>query len=261
MKIVSWNVNSIKARLENALQWVEANNPDILMLQELKCEEYAFPYDAFSHLSYNYAISGQKTYNGVAILSKYPIDEIKTALPNSPCPDQARFIEISCNTPLGYMRAINVYVPNGGEVGSDKFDLKMNFLPALKNYLKSIQNYAENIVIGGDFNVAPFDIDVYDSSTLAHSTCFTLQERKLMREILNEWHDLYRVINPLSNEYSWWDYRAGGFQKNHGMRIDFLLGNAKLVDITLSAIIDKNVRAQEKASDHAPVVITLRSTV
>ena len=147
MKIVSWNVNSIKARLENVLKWIEANNPDILMIQELKCEESAFPYDAFSHLSYNYAIAGQKTYNGVAILSKYPIDEVKTDLPNSPCPEQARFVEIGLNSPIGYMRAINVYVPNGGEVGSDKFDIKLKFLPALQDYLKSIRNHEENIII------------------------------------------------------------------------------------------------------------------
>ena len=175
MKIASWNVNSIKARLENVLKWIEANNPDILMLQELKCEESAFPYDAFSHLSYNYAIVGQKTYNGVAILSKYPIDEIKCDLPGSPCHDQARFVEIGFNGPFGYVRAINVYAPNGGEVGSDKFDIKLKFLPALQDYLRSIQSYEENIVIGGDFNVAPFDIDVYDFKELENSTCFTLQ--------------------------------------------------------------------------------------
>jgi len=133
----------------------------------------------------------------------------------------------------------------------------MKFLPALKNYLKSIQNYEENIVVGGDFNVAPFDIDVYDAKELENSTCFTLQERKLMREILNEWHDLYRLMNPLAHEYSWWDYRAGGFQRNHGMRIDFLLGNAKLADHVSGATIDKGARAKEKASDHAPVVVTL----
>ncbi len=258
MKIASWNVNSIKARLENVLKWIEANDPDILMLQELKCEESAFPYDAFSHLSYNYAISGQKTYNGVAILSKYPIDEIKTNLPHSPCSDQARFVEIGFSSPIGYMRAINIYVPNGGEIGSDKFDIKMNFLPALQSYLKSIQNYEENIIIGGDFNVAPFDSDVYNAQELENSTCFTLQERKLMREILNDnWHDLYRLMNPLSHEYSWWDYRAGGFQKNHGMRIDFLLSNAKIVDHLSTATIDRHARSEEKASDHAPVIVTL----
>lgn len=258
MKIVSWNVNSIKARLENVLKWIEANNPDILMLQELKCEESAFPYDAFSHLSYNYAIVGQKTYNGVAILSKYPIDEIKTSLPNSPCPEHARFVEIGFNGPIGYIRAINVYVPNGGEVGSDKFEIKLKFLPALRDYLKSIQTYEENIIIGGDFNVAPFDIDVYDPKHLENSTCFTLAERKLMHEILNDhWHDLYRIANPSSNEYSWWDYRAGGFQRNHGMRIDFLLGNAKVVDHMSSSSIDKQARGEDKASDHTPVVMIM----
>jgi len=258
MKVVSWNVNSIKARLESVLRWVEANNPDILMIQELKCEEPAFPYEAFSHLSYNFAISGQKTYNGVAILSKYPIDEIKTEFPGNPCPEQARFIEVSFASPAGYMRAINVYVPNGGEVGSDKFDIKLKFLSALQDYLRSIQNYEENIIIGGDFNVAPFDVDVYSPQKLENTTCFTLQERKLMREILNDnWHDLYRTANPTSNDYSWWDYRAGAFQHNHGMRIDFLLGNAKFANKVSAVVIEAQTRAEEKASDHVPVVVII----
>ena len=256
MKIVSWNVNSIKARLETVLKWIEANDPDILMLQELKCEESAFPYDAFSHLSYNYAIVGQKTYNGVAILSKYPIDEIITDLPGGPCPEQARFVAIGCSSPIGYLRAINIYVPNGGEVGSDKFDIKLKFLPALKEYLRKIHKYDEHIIIGGDFNVAPFDIDVYDPKELENSTCFTLQERKLMREILNDnWHDLYRLMHPTANEYSWWDYRAGGFARNHGMRIDFLLGNASIAKYVSDVLIDKQIRGEEKASDHAPVTV------
>lgn len=261
MKVVSWNVNSIKARLPNVIEWVEQNIPDILMLQELKCEETAFPYDAFSHLSYNHAIFGQKTYNGVAILSKYPIDEIKKTFPSNPCPDQARFIEIAYSGPLGYTRAINLYVPNGGEVGSDKFALKLEFLSAVRNYLRSISNYDENIIIGGDFNVAPFDIDVYSTSNLENSTCFTLTERKLMRQILNDnWLDLYRILYPSSHEYSWWDYRAGAFQNNHGMRIDFLLGNAKLANNLSSIFIDRDSRAKEKASDHVPVTAVFAST-
>lgn len=258
MKIASWNVNSIKARINNVLGWIEAHNPDILMLQELKCEESTFPYDSFSHLHYNYAISGQKTYNGVAVLSKYPIDDIKTDFPDNPCQDQARFIEITCKTDAGYLRAINLYVPNGGEVGSDKFVMKIKFLKSLLNYMESIKNREELIVIGGDFNVAPFDIDVYSPNDLANSTCFTLQERKLLREIINDgWHDLFRTLHTHSNDYSWWDYRAGAFQRNNGMRIDFLLGNAKLLDNLVSVSIDKDARAAEKSSDHVPIVAVL----
>lgn len=256
MKIVSWNVNSIKARLENVLEWVSYNNPDILMLQELKCEEASFPYEALSHLSYNYAISGQKTYNGVAILSKYPIDDIKKDFTGNPCPEQARFVEISYNSPLGYMRAINVYVPNGGEVGSEKFALKLEFLKALKVYLSNVQSKEENIVIGGDFNVAPFDIDVYSPKDLENSTCFTLEERKLLRAIINDdWIDLYRILHNKKTEFSWWDYRAGALQHNHGMRIDFLLGNTTLACKASAAHIDKAARSKEKASDHAPVIV------
>lgn len=256
MKIASWNVNSIKARIDSSTKWIESASPDILMLQEVKCEEDAFPHDSFSHLPYNYAISGQKTYNGVAILAKYKIDEIKKDFPNNPCPEQARFIEASMDSPIGYLRAINVYVPNGGEVGSDKFELKFKFFEALTNYLESIKNYDENIVIGGDFNIAPFNIDVYSPKDLENSTCFTLGERQIFRKLLNNgWIDLFRLKNNDLQEYSWWDYRAGAFQKDHGMRIDFLLGNSTLSNFLKNAFIDKEPRSNQKPSDHTPVII------
>ena len=256
MKIACWNVNSIKSRLHALIPWIEANAPDIILFQELKCEEEAFPYDAFSHLSYNYAISGQKTYNGVAIFSKYPIDDIKKTFPNNPCEDQARFVEISLQTPMGYSKIISVYVPNGGEVGSDKFILKLKFLDALSEYLETIKSLDEHIIIGGDFNVAPFDIDVYSPKDLDNTTCFTSEEKFKMRAILNNsWQDLYRIVHPKTSEYSWWDYRAGAFSHNHGMRIDMILGSPNVADKVQEVLMDREVRAGEKASDHIPVVV------
>lgn len=258
MKIASWNVNSVKSRLAQVLNWLETNSPDILLMQELKCEEMAFPYEAFSHLPYNHVIVGQKTYNGVSIFSKYPLDNVKTNFPENPCPEQARFVEATFSTKDDFYRIISVYVPNGGEIHSDKFEIKLKFLKALKIYLSSINSREENIIIGGDFNVAPFDIDVYAPEHLQHTTCFTVQERALMRSILNDnWFDLYRILYPEQSEYSWWDYRARAFEHNQGMRIDMILGNPRVGDRIKEFTMDKEVRALEKASDHAPIMVML----
>lgn len=260
MKIACWNVNSIKSRSLQVLEWIAKEDPDILMLQELKCEEAAFPMLEFSHLNYNYAISGQKTYNGVAILSKYPIDEIKTNFEGNPIPDQARFVEITFNADIGYSRAICVYVPNGGEVNSEKFEIKIEFYKAFRKYLQSIKSNDEYIMIGGDYNVAPFDIDVYEPAHLQHSTCFTLTERELFRSILNDgWLDLYRLNNPYEEEFSWWDYRARGFEHNKGMRIDMILGNPKFANQMEDFTMDREVRGKEKASDHIPIFVTAKA--
>lgn len=257
MKVVSWNVNSIKSRIEHVLSWIAENDPDIMMFQELKCEKDAFPLEAFGHLPYNFAISGQKTYNGVAILSKYPIDNIETAFPDNPCPEQARFVEISFKAEIGYCKAISVYVPNGGEIHSDKFVMKLAFLKAFKRYLASINNVDEYIMVGGDYNVAPFDIDVYEPHHLQYSTCFTVEERRLMRAILNDkWVDLYRLMHPNDEEFSWWDYRGRGFEHNKGMRIDMILGNPKFADIAKEFVMDKVMRGMEKASDHIPIMVS-----
>ncbi len=258
MKIACWNVNSIKSRLTQVLSWIEQHDPDVILFQELKCEEESFPLEAFSHLPYNFAISGQKTYNGVAILSKYKIDGIKKAFPGSPCPDQARFIEISFASPIGYCRIISIYVPNGGEIHSDKFMMKLEFLDALYSYLHSIKNTEEHVIIGGDFNVAPFDIDVYAPKQMHHTTCFTLEERVKLRAILNSnWTDLYRALNPATCDFTWWDYRGRAFEHNHGMRIDMILGCPKTADRLQEFIIDKDARSSDKASDHAPIMAVL----
>jgi len=255
MKVACWNVNSIKSRLDQVLSWISKNNPDILMLQELKCETDAFPLEAFAHLPYNFAISGQKTYNGVAILSKYPIDKTSLTFTNNPIEDQARFVEVSFKSEIGYCRAISVYVPNGGEVYSDKFKMKLEFFKHFKDYLSSIKNSDEHIMVGGDFNVAPFDLDVYEPAHLQHSTCFTTIERAHMRSILNDgWIDLFRILHPKEEEFSWWDYRGRSFERNKGMRIDMILANPKLANAVQEFVMDKEVRGMDKASDHIPIM-------
>lgn len=255
LKIVSWNINSIRSKINHVLEFLKEHDPDILLLQETKCENHQFPHENFSATPYNVSIHGEKSYNGIAIFSKFIIEEVKTDFPGNPCSHQARFMEIACNTHIGYSKIICVYVPNGGEVGSDKFSLKLDFYDAFTCYLKSIKSREENIIIGGDFNVAPFDIDVFDPSALENTTCSTLIEKQKFRQILNlGYHDLYRICAPNTQEFSWWDYRAGAFQKNQGMRIDMILGNSAAADKISSFIMDKSYRAKDKPSDHIPII-------
>lgn len=260
-KIATWNVNSIRSRLEHVTDFLRDQDPCILLLQETKCTNDQFPHDHFSALPYNVSIHGQKSYNGVAIFSKYPIDEIKTDFRGNPCPAQARFLEVTCTTPIGYSRIISVYVPNGGEVGSEKFAMKLEFLSALTSYLNEIDAQDENLIVGGDFNVAPFDIDVYDPAALVNTTCFTEVEKGRMRTLMNKgFEDLYRLKHPDAQEFSWWDYRAAGFRRNLGMRIDFLLGNNNVLSKLQECYIDKSSRGKPQPSDHVPVVAEFADT-
>lgn len=259
LKVATWNVNSIRSRIEHLQSFLKEVNPDIMLLQETKCENHQFPHAAFSDLPYNIELHGQKSYNGVAIFSKFSIDDVITTFPENPCPDEARFIEISLKTDIGYCRVISIYVPNGGDVGSDKFTKKLAFFDSITKYLESYQNNDENIIIGGDFNVAPFDIDVHSPADLQNSTCFTLEERRKMRSLLNTgYEDLYRLKSPTTKEFSWWDYRAGGLQRNLGMRIDMILGNKNAASKLSDCYIVKSFREKEKSSDHAPVVAAFK---
>lgn len=256
MKIATWNINSIKMRIGLLYDFIKNNDPDIILLQELKCTTESFPYDELSHLPYNIYVHGQKSYNGVAILSKFRADEIEYSFINNPCSDQARFIEATMQTSIGFCRIISLYAPNGGEVGSDKFQLKLEFYDAITNYLISRKSFEEKLVIGGDFNIAPFDIDVYSTSELKDSTGFTLIERTKMRTLLNDnFFDQFRLLHPDRQEFSWWDYRAGAFEKNEGMRIDMILTSANAVSDFRSCLIDYQMRTQNKTSDHAPFII------
>ena len=256
MKIATWNINSIKVRIEHLLNFVKECDPDILLLQEIKCLTENFPYEELSHLPYNLYIHGQKSYNGVAILSKFKADEISTEFTGNPCPEQARFLRMSVQTPIGFCRIISQYAPNGGEVDSDKYELKLKFYDALTKYLSTTKEYDEKLIIGGDFNIAPFDIDVYSHINLANSTCFTLPEKQKFRNLLNHgFDDLFRLIHPTTKEFSWWDYRAGGFEQNRGMRIDMILTSSNATSYFENCRMDYGMRAKVKPSDHIPVII------
>jgi len=251
INIATWNVNSVKARLPVVLEWLNSAKPDIVLLQELKCQTEAFPRMEFEDIGYNLAVLGQKTYNGVAILSKFPIDDITTGIPNF-MDGSARYIEGVISVGGGAVRVASVYVPNGMDAQSDKFRYKMDFYDALHNHLQTLRLYDEMVVIGGDYNC------VYDPASLRGTVCFHPDEQAKFRKFLNlGYADIYRRLHPQSHEFSWWDYRAGAFNYNKGMRIDHLLLNPKAADATTQCTIDATPRGKEKASDHTPVVCTI----
>jgi len=250
VSIVTWNVNSINARVQQVEEWRKTNKPDLLLLQETKCQDSNFPSETFQ----NSLHVGQKAYNGVAIISSGEIEEVARNFPDNPAPDEARFLHAHAQTPIGHIEVINVYVPNGGSVDSPNFEKKLKFLGALKNYLISLDPNSL-IIIGGDFNVAPFEVDVYSPDLMKDRLLYSLPERKALRSILNAgFIDLYRMHNPKGHDFSWWDYRERAFANNAGLRIDFLLANPKLTDLLTTAYIDVEPRKQPECSDHAPVV-------
>jgi exodeoxyribonuclease-3 len=260
-KIATWNVNSVKSRLTHLVSWLKSASPDVLLLQELKCITDNFPFMEVEDLGYNVAVLGQKTYNGVAILSKHPIDEVIEGLPNfEDLGDvkQARYVEAVISVGGAAVRVASIYVPNGQEAGSDKFAYKMRFFDALQKHVAEILTYDEIVIFGGDYNVAPNEIDVYDPVNMAGSICFHIDERKKFRSLLNSGLvDAYRAMHPQKQQFSWWDYRAGAFNYNKGMRIDHLLLSPQAADLLVASDVDAEPRAWEKPSDHTPVICEL----
>ena len=256
ISIATWNVNSVKIRLPQMLDWLRQDAPDIVLLQELKCMTEVFPRDDIESLGYNLAIHGQKTYNGVAILSKFPLEDISTLLPEDPDPEQSRYIEAVVSLPHNNaMRVASVYVPNGQEVGCDKFDYKLAFMQSLYLHMKELLSYQEMLVIGGDYNVAPEKIDVFDPVVSEGMVCFHPLERAKFRSYLNlGLIDAQRMLHPNVQQFTWWDYRAGAYQNNRGLRIDHLLLSPQAADRLESCVVVEGVRKLEKPSDHAPVM-------
>lgn len=250
MKIVTWNVNSVRARLEILIDWLQEGHPEIVLLQEIKCEDHAFPAQAIEDLGYNIAIHGQKTFNGVAILSKYPLEDIQKGLAFFKEDTQARYIEAVTHG----IRVASVYVPNGQTVGSDKYTYKLTFLERLYQHLQAMLQYEEPFIIGGDYNIAPSDLDVADPPAWKDEVLCTPLERKAFQSLINlGYYDVIRLHHPVEKLYSWWDYRSQAWPKNEGLRIDHLLASAYAVDRLHSSGIDRGPRGKEKTSDHTPV--------
>ncbi|MFT6106692.1 MAG: exodeoxyribonuclease-3 [Rickettsiales bacterium] len=265
IKIVSWNVNSVNARLTNVLFYLNETKPDVVLLQEIKCEDEKFPKDAIENLGYNIEIFGQKSYNGVAILSKFPMqDVIKNLDKEDP---ESRYIEAVLQLENLAIRVASIYVPNGGAKLEDgqkvnetaRFSYKMNFFDALKIRMQNIFRLGEIAVFGGDYNVAIEDVDAFDAKVLKDTVCFHVDEKIKFRELLNiGYQDSFRMQNPQTQNFSWWDYRGNCWGYNKGMRIDYLLTSPKASDILESAYMDDSMMMErEKPSDHCPVVVTL----
>lgn len=253
VKIVTWNVNSIRQRYSSVLEWIRSHHPDILLLQEIKCQNSDFPYEIFEDEGYNCYVFGQKTFNGVAILSKYPAEDIVKGLPSFPEDEQARYIEATFSIETTVWRITSVYVPNGQEPLSEKYNYKLKFLKHLENRLKECLSYDEHVVIGGDFNIAPTDKDTHDATLWHEKILCTTQERKAYNTLLNLglWDSI--ACKTVDHPFTWWDYRKDSWNKNEGLRIDHILLSSYAVDKVVSAGVDQSVRGQEKSSDHAPV--------
>jgi exodeoxyribonuclease III len=254
LKIATWNVNSLNVRLPHVISWLTENQPDILCLQETKQVNEKFEHDAFSAIGYHSYHNGQKTYNGVAIISKKELNNINFNLPNFEDP-QRRIISGILTNNNESIYIVSAYIPNGQAVDSDKFIYKMNWLNKFSEWVEKLTKKYDEIILTGDFNIAPEDNDCHDPDAWIGQNLVSPGEREAFKNILKiGFHDSYRKINPDLKEYSWWDYRMAGFRRNLGMRIDHILVTTKMVPNITHSYIDKKPRKLERPSDHTPVV-------
>ncbi len=257
MIISSWNVNSVRARIENIKSYLLKYKPDILMMQEIKTEDLNFPYDDFSSMDYESHVFGQKSYNGVAIISKGKLKNIRKDLIKDKL-KQSRIISAEMEYKKKNIQIINIYTPNGNPVDTEKYDYKKKWLDDLIKQLKNLSKKNQNIILAGDFNIIPSAEDVYNPKSFEDDALFRLEIRKKLREMITlGFNDVYRHFNETKEGYTFWDYMRGAWQKNNGMRIDHFLVSNSLIDNIKSININKDPRGREKPSDHTPVEITL----
>ena len=257
MLISSWNVNSVRARIENIKSYLLKYKPDILMMQEIKTEDVNFPYDDFSSMDYESHVFGQKSYNGVAIISKNKLKNIRTDLIKDKL-KQSRIISAEIEYKKKDIQLINIYTPNGNPVDTEKYDYKKKWLDDLIKQLKSLSKKNPNIILAGDLNIIPAPEDVYNPRGFEDDALFRLEIRKKLREMINlGFNDTYRYFNETKEGYTFWDYMRGAWQKNNGMRIDHFLVSNSLIDQIKSININKDPRGREKPSDHTPIEIKL----
>jgi exodeoxyribonuclease-3 len=250
MKVATWNVNSVRQRLDRLLAWIDRHAPDVVCLQETKVVDEDFPREALEARGYRVETYGQKTYNGVALLAKRPLTEIVRGLPDD-APDAPRRV---ISAVAGGVRLVNVYVPNGESVGSDKFRFKLDWLARLATWIERDHDPAEALLIVGDFNVAPEDRDVHDPDLWRGQVLFHPDEHRALAR-LTAWglSDLFRRHHAEAGRFTWWDYRALAFPKDHGLRIDLMLGTASVAERCRACEIEREERKGQKPSDHVPV--------
>ena len=260
MKIATWNVNSLAVRLPQVLDWLAANPVDVLCLQELKLSDDKFPLQALADAGYPHcAVFGQKTYNGVALLSRLPLRNVVKNIAGF-SDEQSRVIAATLDTPQGELRLVNGYFVNGQAPGTDKFDYKMRWLDGLRNCLREDLTVHPKLVLVGDFNITLDDRDTWDAEGLRETIHHTTEEREHLKALLGlGLHDAFRLFEQPEKSYSWWDYREFAFRRNRGLRIDYILISDALKPAVQSCVIDKLPRKNERPSDHAPVVVYLDS--
>lgn len=253
LKLASWNVNSLKVRLEQVLEWLETSQIDVLAMQETKLTDENFPAAIFAERGYHVVFAGQKTYNGVAVVSKHPITEVITDIVGLDDP-QRRILAVT----VAGIRLINLYVPNGSDIASDKYQYKLGWLEKVTPFIEQQLKEHSKVAVVGDFNIAPEDRDVHDPAEWVGCVLVSPAERQAFSELLNlGLRDSFRNFEQEEKLFSWWDYRAAGFRRNRGLRIDHVLLNHELSELCRQSMIDKEPRKAERPSDHAPVWVAL----
>jgi exodeoxyribonuclease-3 len=254
LKLATWNVNSIAARLPLVTRWLAEAQPDVLCLQEIKCTDDRFPAEAFAALGYESTVFGQRTYNGVAILARAKCRDVQRGFPDDGAEAQARLLAGT----IDGVRVVNVYIPNGQAVGTDKYAFKLAWMRRLREFFDTQYETSQPVLLCGDFNVAPEDRDVHNPKLWENRVLFSEPERAALAEI-KDWGftDAFRLHNDEPKQFSWWDYRISAFKRNLGLRIDHIWTSKRLAKRTTSAAIDKAPRAWERPSDHAPVIVDI----
>lgn len=257
MRIATWNVNSVNARLETVVRWFEEAQPDVACLQEIKCVDEKFPAEPFERLGYNLAIHGQKSYNGVALLSKRPLEDVRRGLPEGDGDDQARYIEAVVSGPQP-VRVASIYLPNGNPIGTEKFAYKLAWMERLRRHAQTLLAYEEPLALLGDYNVIPEERDAEFPKNWVEDALFQTETRAAFRSL--KWLGLteaYLQADGAPGAYTFWDYQAGAWQRNNGIRIDHALLSPQAADKLRGVSIHRDVRGWDKPSDHVPLVIEL----
>lgn len=254
LSIATWNVNSIKARLVNVTDWLGSAQPDIVLLQELKCEESGFPHLEIEALGYQAIVVGQKSYNGVALLSRHPAEDVITVLPGDDTDTQSRYVEAT----VAGVRVASLYLPNGNPVGTDKYRYKLAWMDRLAAHMAALLETEQPVVLGGDYNVIPEPRDCYNPAAWRDDALFRLETRAAFRRLLNlGYTEAYRALHQDKGAYTFWDYQQRAWDLDNGIRIDHFLLSAQAADRLTDCRIDREPRGRQKASDHTPVIVTL----
>jgi exodeoxyribonuclease-3 len=257
MKLATWNVNSINARLGNVLDWFREAQPDVACLQEIKCVDEKFPAQEFESLGYNVVVHGQKSYNGVAMLSKFPLEDVRRGLPDAEGDDHSRYIEAVVLAPRP-IRVGGIYLPNGNPIGTEKFDYKLKWMGRLHRHARELLAFEEPLALVGDYNVIPEPDDADKPESWLGDALFQPQSRQAFRALKYlGLTDAYMEMDGRPGGYTFWDYQAGAWQRNHGIRIDHVLLSPQAADRLRGIEIHKDVRDRDKPSDHVPVVVEL----